>query len=539
MIRRILRAAIPGALLVGMAACNPDKLNIPSYNAPDVGGVGADPSGIQLLATGLLSQERALAPFTADQFGRFGRESYDFFPTDARNVSNYLTGIPRASGTDPLTPGYTRRIDPAGFASGLYLDRFRNMRNAVNLREALTRSSLTQQQKDAGAGYAKTIYALDLLYIIESRDTLGTPVEITADANAQPPFVGRDAAYARIFAVLDSAETLLAAGGTTFPFTLHAGFAGRGFGTVAGFRQFNRAVKARALVQYAGIKRFHGTADSPTDVTASTARYTDAIAALGASYLAPIGSVADLDLGPQNLFSSTAGDVANRLSSAQNVNIIAHGSLATDTASSVLGSSTSGPGSIVGPNGAPATPQKGFVQPKTPGGALDDRSTSKVVLLDAPRSAPSNFGIPGYYRFQIYASPSSPGHILRNEELWLLRAEARWFAGNKPGAIADLTTVRSVSGGQTTPVNANGAPLTAASSDADFITALLYEKTMSLMLEGRRWVDYRRFNRLGSLPRDLVSGPNAHFYARVMPIPKGECDARLGTPNFPKQCSEP
>src|SRR5205085_11461851 len=118
---------------------------------------------------------------------------------------------------------------------------------------------------------------------------------------------------------------------------------------------------------------------------------------------------------------------------------------------------------------------------------LDDRSTRRIELAPVPKSAPSSFGIPGYYRFKFYATPSSNGYILRNEELWLMRAEAEWFTGAKAQAIADLQTVRTVSGGHASPVNANATVVTAASSDANFITALLYEDTMSLIEEGRRW----------------------------------------------------
>ncbi len=536
MMRHFPRTALLGALFAGVAACSSDKLQIPSYNAPDVGGVAADPAGLQLLATGMLERERALAGATADQFGRFGRESYDFFPTDARNVSNYLTGI-SCSCIDPNTPGYNQKLDAAGFASGLYLNRFQNMRNAINLITALSATTLTQAQKDAGAGYARTFYGMDLLYIIESRDSLGSPVEITTDANAQPPFVSRDSVYKRIFAELDAADALLGSGSADFPFVLHAGYAGRGFGTVAGFRTFNRAVKARALTNYARIKRFNATADSPIDVAASTARYNEALTAIAASYRTPITSLASLDLGPQNVFSAASGDTPNGLSFVQNPNIIAHGSLATDTGAVVPGSGSGAPGAIAAPTGAPAGGQRGFVQPKTSGGVLDDRSTRKIVAT-APRSAPSNFGIPGYFRFNNYPAVTSNGHILRNEELNLARIEALWFTGQQATALAELQNIRTISGGLTTPVNNRGVVITPAST-TDFVPAFLYEATMSLLQEGRRWVMYRGFNRLNALPRDLVSGSNAHFYARVMPIPKAECDARRNTTNFPIQCAQP
>ena len=49
----------------------------------------------------------------------------------------------------------------------------------------------------------------------------------------------------------------------------------------------------------------------------------------------------------------------------------------------------------------------------------------------------------------------------------------------------------------------------------------------SLLLEGFRWVDARRYGRLNTLPLDLPG----HFVARVVPIPKAECDVRDTKPN--------
>jgi hypothetical protein len=55
---------------------------------------------------------------------------------------------------------------------------------------------------------------------------------------------------------------------------------------------------------------------------------------------------------------------------------------------------------------------------------------------------------------------------------------------------------------------------------------LLYNRRYSLLLEGQRWNDYRRFGRLNQLPLDITSGVNAHFVAKVQPVPLAECDAR-------------
>ena len=103
----------------------------------------------------------------------------------------------------------------------------------------------------------------------------------------------------------------------------------------------------------------------------------------------------------------------------------------------------------------------------------------------------------------------------------LLRAEARLGTGDKAGAIADLNQVRQNSGGLP------ASTLTAASSDDAVLTGILYEKRYSLMMEGHRWIDMRRYNKLNLIPLDIPSGSNKNFVAKVMPVPQAECLNRL------------
>src|SRR2546425_11972210 len=59
--------------------------------------------------------------------------------------------------------------------------------------------------------------------------------------------------------------------------------------------------------------------------------------------------------------------------------------------------------------------------------------------------------------------------------------------------------------------------------DQVFVPALMYERRFSLLWErGTRWIAARRFGRLTDIPLDVPSGS----VPPVMPIPKGECDAR-------------
>jgi starch-binding outer membrane protein, SusD/RagB family len=55
------------------------------------------------------------------------------------------------------------------------------------------------------------------------------------------------------------------------------------------------------------------------------------------------------------------------------------------------------------------------------------------------------------------------------------------------------------------------------------VKALLYERRYSLLWEqGARWIDARRFNRLGDILADVPSGN----VPPMMPIPLTECQAR-------------
>ena len=65
------------------------------------------------------------------------------------------------------------------------------------------------------------------------------------------------------------------------------------------------------------------------------------------------------------------------------------------------------------------------------------------------------------------------------------------------------------------------------SPDSAILSAILYEKRFSLLMEGHRWSDLRRYGRLGDLPLDIPSGINKNFVAKVMPVPQGECLNRL------------
>lgn len=471
---RPTRLVACAALLFVAAACNEDKLNVPNYNSPTVDGLAKDPNGVQLVAAAMTIQERAMIAGYIRDVGIFGRELYNYFPTDGRTVSNYLLGI----GT-----GATQRLDPVGFAAGQWNGNYANARNAVNLINAATASPLTTAQKSAVSGFAKTLRALDMYYVLSTRDTIGIPVEISADPTAAPaPFVTRDAAYQFIEGLLDQARTELQAGGAAFSFTLHAGYAG--FNTPATFLKYNRAIAAR-------VRLVHAT------LGCGNTCYQAALTALNESFVTPLGAattLAELNTGPRHVYSSSAGDALNANNFQTDNYIFTHASNFTQAQLKA--------------NGQP-----------------DDRVARKIVKLATPVNPPGGQNIAAEYRFDIYQTNTTPVPIIRNEELMLIRAEANWATGQNASALTDINNVRAVSGGL--------PALASLPSGAAGLDIIMYERRMSLIFEGHRWVDMRRWGRLAQLPLDRPT----FFVAKVMPIPGAECDARPADLK-PPQCTQ-
>ena len=457
-------------LAAALVAAGCSEPIVGNYNSPTVEAAGKDPSSLQLQATGLLSQLRGpTTGFTSD-VGIFGRESFNYFPTDGRSHTHYVFG-----------PG---PLDYSGFAAGggVWNAAYNNGRNIYNFLIGVAAAPITQAQKDAAEGFAKTIEALGYLYVAVTRDTVGGITEIRADPKDLAPFVSRDSLYAYISGRLDEADADLAAAGTAaFPFVLTSGFAG--FTTPATFRQFNRAIAARVFAYRGSINQF----SVPTGAAcAPVACYTAAITALNASF---VNTASALTAGPFHTYSTATGDAANSLFFSTTSDIVAHPSIRTDA-------------------------------PLRVGGTRDLRLIAKVdtaTPTKQPNAGPTS-GIPSSVRFKFYPDRNAGIKIIRNEELILLRAEARWFSNSdKPGAIADIDFIRVNSGGLAP------STLTVASTNAQFIDELLLQRRYSLLFEGHRWMDHRRFNRLAQLPLDQ---PN-HFVAKVQPVTQGECLIRV------------
>lgn len=284
--------------LIALPGCSDNTFEIGNLNNPDLGGLQNSPtvtgvvSAVQGLQIGSRAGISGQAGYVA-HLGVLGRESYTLDNSDPRFVDQMLAG--------DLNPG------DGAFGGSNWTLRYQNIRLGNIILNALDNSSLTgfsNAELEAIRGFTKTIQALDLLLVINTRDTNGAVVDVNVPIGDLPgPIVGKAAVFDAIVSLLDNAQTNLQAGGDEFPFTLTSGFAG--FATPVTFLQFNRALRAR-------VAGYRGD-------------YAGALTALSNSF---IDTGAPLDRGVYWVFGTSGGDTQNGI--AASPNIFANPAIAND-----------------------------------------------------------------------------------------------------------------------------------------------------------------------------------------------------------------
>ncbi|MFQ5702977.1 MAG: RagB/SusD family nutrient uptake outer membrane protein [Gemmatimonadales bacterium] len=461
-LKRMLYLA-PVAMGMALGGCN--TLTTPDFNNPGLGEIENNPNraNIAAQATGLLIGARngiAGRAGYVSELGILGRESYNFDAADPRFVTELLR--------DPLNGGN------GAFGGNHWVARYINIRNANGLLASVDAAEaeggvFTSEELAALRGFAKTMQALDLLLVINTRDDLGAPVDVAGDPTGDPaPIVSKTEVFNRIVTLLDDANGELSNGGSSFPFPLSSGFSG--FDTPATFQQFNRALKTRVDVYMGNF------AQALTDITGSFIDDNPSI------------DVSGLKVGVYHSYSQGSGDVSNGIFDPSNLLILAHPSIVTDA---------------------------------QPG---DERLDRKVIQVPTVNDQAGE-GVSSDRAFTIYTSLSAPVPIIRNEELILLRAEANIGMGGAAAdaALADINLIRQQSGGLPAITLANWQVMTGSQK----LDELLYNKRYSLLFEGHRWIDMRRYGRLSQLPLDVPS----FVVHDKFPFPQRECDARTPPPS--------
>jgi len=184
--------------------------------------------------------------------------------------------------------------------------------------------------------------------------------------------------------------------------------------------------------------------------------FNHVLESLAASFIDPAGA---MDLGVYHVYGSGLGDQTNEIyenPQATFVKLMGHPSLKSDAQ------------------------------------ANDRRFASKLLIRPAPTTfdnLTTDLGV------TITSSSTDRLPIIRNEELLLLRAEANLALNNLAQAQADINVVRA----------AAGLPALNLSDATALQNQLILERRYSLFMEGHRWVDARRWGRLGDLPVDRAS----------------------------------
>ncbi|HEX8391429.1 MAG TPA: RagB/SusD family nutrient uptake outer membrane protein [Longimicrobium sp.] len=471
------RTLLPLAAGLLFAAGGCADLTVPDYQNPPLDLLLKEPTNDRVLqaATGVLQGTREDADTYVLFGGIVGREGYFLDPNEGRYVRSLFAGNPNRN-------NFT--------GSSYWTTPYRNIRTANILIAALDNPNVVFPPADEAAirGLAKTIQALDYMQILTTRDQIPVLVNTSLDSITSPaPLVDRPTAMAFIANLLDEGRTELAKGGTSFPFPMPSGITQFGFGSPAKFVQFNRALRARLEVNRARV-----TMDS---ASFNVANYQAALTALQASFIDanianadPMNERTKLNVGVYQTYSPNGGDTPNSLND---------------------------------PSGKTVADSTLLDQAQSSNGVLDARIRYKTEPgnLQIVSSLGSNLLFTIYNNRPFYGSggQASPIPMIRNEELILLRAEARWFTGDKPGAMADLNAIRQYSGGL--------APIAQPANDYAFIHALLYERRYSLLFEGAHsWNDYRRFNMLSQLQAmgTKRSGGAASNVAKWLPLPANE-----------------
>jgi starch-binding outer membrane protein, SusD/RagB family len=278
-------------------------------------------------------------------------------------------------------------LDPGtqAFGGNLWNERYANIRNADVLLHALNnlKTGMTDEEKDATRGFAKTMMALEFIRIASTRDEAPIAVVDVPVGSELAPLEGQVAQWNNVVRWLNEGKADLDRGGTAFPFPLGSGFTG--FDAPVSFAKFNRALLARAEVY--------------------RQNWQAAKEAVDASFIDTAGA---MDLGVYHSFGEGAGDLVNGLT---NPNIFVNPSFVTDA--------------------------------ETQGATVDARVALNVVLV----TSRSMNGVTSDYKFKKYEEASSPISIIRNEELILLRAEANFHLNNLSAAADDINVVRTVSAG--------------------------------------------------------------------------------------------
>ena len=471
---------IPVFMLASIISCKKNYFEVETELDPNNPPVAlyltnANSKQINQLGIGLQSVLRSAFLDFGRVTGTVGRETIYSASTDNRYFTELLgTNVTQYGGTS------AGANDPAGIFNTYYNAYSQTRRRAEQyIVAANNTSAITAQQKNAIAGFAKTLQAYVTLNLANMQGKNGIRESFTdllTPGDQLKP--GKFGTYTSALVVCkkyaDDGLAALNAGGTAFPFDVNSGFTG--FSTVADFKKFNRAIAARiAMYQtdWAGVNT-----------------------ALSQSFLDLTGK---LQSGPKFLFSTVANDVTNGLFHVRNS------------------------------SGAPFVVFNEFIADAEAGDKrvfprLD--TTGKLINVDTLkvniRTSPRNSGaFVSTHDVSLYASNTASASVIKNEELILMYAEANAQTGIFPAAQSALNLIRTTYG-----LPAYSGALTTNA----LIDEVLKQRRYSLFFEGHRWFDMRRYNRLAQIMPQGTIGGNSFVVFQAMSRPDAEVQWDIANP---------
>lgn len=455
------------AAVAAIALCTAckDSLNAPSQDQVVAGT--AQP--VQNLVSGIVASDRAAAMAF----------SYLLYPeTEARNAVRIDPNEPRFINELIAVP-----IDPSDFigASG-WTGYYTEIRAVNQFLVAPLPPDMSAGDRAATIGFVQTMKALDYIRLIELRDSLGIPIQVSTGSKLDP-IKTKASALTYISALLDSAITSLGAASASVPFTLPSGFSlNVDYTKTANLAALDHGLKGMVEV-------FRGF-DHQNPCTAC---FTTAIAELNTALTGVTPSATTLVAGPYYQFNPSAPEsfsnplVDNHIFLTDNfVNSIQAG----DARSAEIVKAAKASSTV---NGLKLT----YIDPITDPGNL----------ANLTREIP----------------------IVRNALFYLLRAQAKAETGDLPGATADVNVVHTIEGGL--------APYAPFGTLVAARQAIAYEYRYSFIFEGPyHLIALREYGMLTKAYVTQAGMPTVSSDAQhtsdplesALPIPANEAAARNG-----------
>lgn len=218
------------AVSLSFTGCKKDYGNLNNATVEDL-TKNASQSELNNLVSGTESGMRNQLSFYLDDVSIIGRETYRMSGSEPRYVLDLLGANQAALTGDNF------------YITFPWAAKYKVVKNCNTLIQAATNSTLvTNEQKKAYVGFARTIKAYQLLLNLNLTYTNGIRVDV-ADPNHLGPIVNYTNGLTAITSILDSAKNDLTGATVSFPL---AGFGN--FSNAAGLLQFNRALAARVSV---------------------------------------------------------------------------------------------------------------------------------------------------------------------------------------------------------------------------------------------------------------------------------------------------